>query len=664
MGGGNDVSTFETTARTPLRSKDALTGAPGLRRSGQLARPISLAIVITGLGMAVLIGLNGNYNDSIFVLGLCYAITVMGMVVQIGHTNQLAFHQAFFMMLGGYSVGVLNTKYNVPVVLAILAVVAGSALIGALIGSVATRVPGFGLALATLFFSVIATGYVGYSSYLGQATGINGIGNIWSGSDYISSLERSGAVALFLLGIGIFVCARIMRSGIGLELSLVGESESMAASLGINTRRRKLEVFVLSAMLAALGGGVFAGTQTLVSPGNFDQTAELSLLIMLFLGGRQAIIGGLIGTALVEYLQAGDTFVSSHILIIEGVLFTLILLYAPEGLLGVVVRIYRNVRGIRRKRLPATPAPAQGPGPDAESLQDAVAPAVPATVANGTLPPVHTRPVEPAVASTPLRGIDRSAEVPALECLGVTKRFGGVVAVDEVSLKVAPLGVHALCGPNGAGKSTLFELVCGGLDADAGEVFIEGHDVSKTPAYQRAQLGVARTLQSVRLMNSRSALDNVAVAAVPSHRTFITHAVVRSDLAVAYDRAWETLEELGISAVAQQRVGELTLESQRMVELARAMVTRPKILLLDEPASGLSSEQRARLAARLAKLGETVTVFLVEHDLQMVMDIAEEIFVLLDGRIVFTGNAEEFKTSNIVRQELMGLLANDVLETI
>jgi branched-chain amino acid transport system permease protein len=658
------MSTVDTTTRTSPRLKDVLTSSPGFTRRGQLARPALLAIVITALGMAVLFLLNGSYNDSIFVLGLCYAITVIGMVVQIGQTNQLAFHQAFFMMLGGYSVGVMNTKYNVPVVVAILAVVAASALIGALIGSVATRVPGFGLALATLFFSVIASGYVGYSSYLGQATGINGIGSIWSGSDYIATLERSGAVALLLLGVGIFVCARIMRSGIGLELSLVGESERMAASLGINTRRRKLEVFVLSAMLAALGGGVFAGTQTLVSPGNFDQTAELSLLIMLFLGGRQAIIGGLIGTGLVEYLQTGNTFISSHIDIIEGVLFTLILLYAPEGLLGVVLRVYRNVRGIGRKRLPAPPAPARVAGPDGAVTQDGPLLAAAATVANGAHPPVHTRAVEPGAMSTLVRSSDSPDQVLALECRGVTKRFGGVVAVDEVSLTVAPLGVHALCGPNGAGKSTLFELICGGLQADAGDVFIEGHHVSKTPAYQRAQLGVARTLQSVRLMNSRTALDNVAVAAVPSHRTFITHAVVRSDLTVAYDRAWEILEELGISAVAQQRVGELTLESQRMVELARAMVTRPKILLLDEPASGLSSEQRARLAARLAKLGETVTVFLVEHDLQMVMDIAEEIFVLLDGRVVFTGNSEEFRTSSIVRQELMGLLANDALETI
>jgi ABC-type branched-subunit amino acid transport system ATPase component/ABC-type branched-subunit amino acid transport system permease subunit len=658
------MSTVETTPRVTPRLKDVLISAPGFGRRGQVARPALLAIVITAIGMAVLFSLNGNYNDSIFVLGLCYAITVIGMVVQIGQTNQLAFHQAFFMMLGGYSVGVMNTKYNVPVVLAILAVVAASALIGALIGSVATRVPGFGLALATLFFSVIASGYVGYSSYLGQATGINGIGSIWSGSDYISSLERSGAVALVLLGVGIFVCARIMRSGIGLELSLVGESERMAASLGINTRRRKLEVFVLSAMLAALGGGVFAGTQTLVSPGNFDQTAELSLLIMLFLGGRQAIIGGLIGTGLVEYLQAGNTFISSHIDIIEGVLFTLILLYAPEGLLGVLLRVYRNIRRMGRKPNQGAPAPARASGLDGASSPDAVATASPAIVGNGAHPPAQTRPVEAEVASSSGRRIDSPDQVLALECQGVTKRFGGVVAVDEVSLTVAPLGVHALCGPNGAGKSTLFELICGGLQADAGDVFIEGHHVSKTPAYQRAQLGVARTLQSVRLMNSRSALDNVAVAAVPSHRTFITHAVVRSDLAVAYERAWETLEELGISSVAQQRVGELTLEAQRMVELARAMVTRPKILLLDEPASGLSSEQRARLAARLSKLGETVTVFLVEHDLQMVMDIAEEIFVLLDGRIVFTGNSEEFRTSSIVRQELMGLLANDALETI
>jgi len=463
-----------------------------------------------------------------------------------------------------------------------------------------------------------------------------------------------------------------MKSGIGLELLLVGQNERMAAALGINTRRRKLEVFVLSAALAALGGAVFAGTQTLVSPTNFDQTAELTLLIMLFVGGRSWIVGGLVGTVLIQFLANGSSAISSRLPIIEGVLFTLILLYAPEGFVGVLRRGAANaakfLRGARRPESDAgtgdqTGLKSDAPGTTREPSR--VASVLPRSAASALAAPseLEGSTGEPADGATDTVGRANTPETFALECRDITKRFGGVVAVDAVSLRVQRLGVHALCGPNGAGKSTLFELISGGLRADGGRIFIQGHDVTRTPAYLRAQLGVARTLQAVRLMNSRSVLDNVAVAAVPSHKTFITHALVKSDLGAAHDRALEVIEELGLGRYARHRVGDLTLEAQRMVELARALVTRPSVILLDEPASGLSAPQRARLAELLVGLGERMTVFLVEHDLQMVADIAQEIFVLLDGRLVFTGDATAFRASELVRTELMGLMANEVLET-
>ncbi len=629
--------------------------------------PVTLAVAVTLVVLAALLRLNGNYNDSILVLAVCFAFAILGMVVQIGHSNQLAFHQSVFMMVGAYGVGVLNTKYQVPVIVAVFIMVAGAAVVGMLIGSFATRVSGFALALATLFFSVIASGYVVFAGYFGQATGITSIGSIWSGPSYVSTLERSGAVAVVLLGLCIYGCARILRSGVGLELSLLGENEPMAASLGINTRRRKLEVFVLSAALAALGGGVFAGTQTLVSPSNFDQTAELTLLIMLFVGGRATLIGGLVGTGVIEYLQLGNGFISSHVLLVEGVLFTLILLYAPEGLMGVLRRIVVNLSRATSQRARHRPLSSVGlsvavagagatDGGHAGRLGEARFQPVPGrTTGAPSLPAAAARPTGPAPSAAGKDDI-------TLACRGVTKRFGGVIAVNEVSLTVRGLGVHALCGPNGAGKSTLFELICGGLRADDGEVSLLGRDVTRTPAFARAQLGVARTLQAVRLMNSRSVLDNVAVAAVPSHQTFLTHALFRSDLKVAYERAWETVSQLGLAPVASQSVGELTLEVQRMTELARALVTRPRILLLDEPASGLSASQRGRLAELLVHLGEQMTVVLVEHDLQMVSDIAKEIFVLLDGRLEFQGDASQFANSQLVRTELMGLMANEALE--
>ena len=655
-----------------------LRGLQGERASA--VPSIGLAAIVAAVGLFALFGLHGNYNDSILVLALCFAFAVLGMVVQVGHSGQLAFHQSVFMMFGAYGVGVLNTKYHWPVLLAAVVLVVAAAILGGIIGSVATRVPGFALALATLFFSVIASGYVGYSSYLGQATGITSIGYLWSGPSYVSSLERSGAVAVVLLALCVLACGRIMRSGIGLELLLVGQNERMAAALGINTRRRKLEVFILSASLAALGGAVFAGTQSLVSPTNFDQTAELTLLIMLFVGGRSTIVGGLVGTLLIQFLANGSSAISSRLPIIEGVLFTLILLYAPEGLIGVIrrgaARAAKLVRGMKRPEpgaalggqagLATEPPESTSEPPRVGSASARVAASVFAGPSGheGRSGPAEGEPVRgPAEGGADTAGMTEEADTVALECREITKRFGGVVAVDAVSLKVHRLGVHALCGPNGAGKSTLFELISGGIGADGGRIFIQGRDVTRTPAYLRAQLGVARTLQAVRLMNSRSVLDNVAVAAVPSHRTYLTHALFKSDLAVAHDRALEIIEELGLGPYVHQRVGDLTLEAQRMVELARALVTRPSVILLDEPASGLSAPQRARLAELLVGLGERMTVVLVEHDLQLVADIAQEIFVLLDGRLVFTGDATAFRASEVVRTELMGLMANEVLET-
>jgi ABC-type branched-subunit amino acid transport system ATPase component len=237
----------------------------------------------------------------------------------------------------------------------------------------------------------------------------------------------------------------------------------------------------------------------------------------------------------------------------------------------------------------------------------------------------------------------------------LTKRFGGVVAVDDVSLAIRGLGIHAICGPNGAGKSTLFELAAGGLRPDDGQMLIDGVDVTKMPPYARAQLGIARTLQSVRLMSGRTVLDNVAVAALDSHRTFLTRAVVHSDLRQARERAREAIGRVGIGHLASSHVDQMTLEGQRMVELARVIVARPRLLMLDEPASGLGSEQRSRLAEILVELGRDTTIVLVEHDLQMVAQISSEVFVLIDGQLRFNGDADGFLNSELIRTELMGL---------
>lgn len=616
---------------------------------GELRNSVLTTIAITGICLVLLAAFHGNYYDSIFTLSVSFGIVVVGMVLQVGYSHQLAFQQAVFMMFGAYGVGVLNTKYHVSMGLSMIVVVVAAAAIGTIMGWYVTKVPGFALALATLFFATIAGNIVSYSNYLGSQEGLGPLPFVWSAAGYSGGVVRSGAIAILLLGGTAFVCSRIMASGIGLELSLLASNERMAEAIGVITRRRKLEVFVIGSAAATLGGAAFASTQQFVSPVTFSSTVEITLLVMLFLGGRASILGALIGAIGLEFLTGVSNWIGINQGIIEGVLITVVLLVAPAGLIGLVQQGFGYLRAALRG------APRRAPAdelmtPELAALEADGATSLGSGGLNGTMRP-QGRSVLPA---RPRSGDE--VRTVKLECRDLTKRFGGLTAVDHVSLLIEGTGIHAICGPNGAGKSTLFELVAGGLRADGGQVLLDDVDITHMPAHSRAQLGIARTLQTVRLMNARSVLDNVAVAALPSHNTFMLRSVYSSGLSEARDLAWDTLNRLGVSTLADRRPSSLTLEGQRMVELARAMVSDPKLLLLDEPASGLSVDQRHRLADRLLQLAERATVVLVEHDLQLVADLASEIFVLIDGRLMFTGNSTEFLESDVVRRELMGLI--------
>ena len=584
---GEPVSAKASTP-SPIRKAFMLGTGPlgGQRAQSIWSHPAAGATLVAIIAIAIITSLGGNYYSAIFVLALSYGFVTLGMAVQTGYSNQLVLWQSAFMGLGAYGVGALTTKYHIPVGAAIAIMVVAGAVLGLVLGLVLIRAVGLAIALATLFVPLIVASVIIYWPYVGASVGLGGIPSIVSRSSANSTTIWSGAVAAVLLGVCVFVCGRIIRSGVGLELALMGSDTRAAQSIGVRVRRRKLELFVLGSGLAALGGGVFAGTQVFVSPNSFDQTAELTLLIMLFLGGRRSIYGALIGTVAIELLSGVSNYVSTHLLTIEGVLFTVVLLVAPDGLLGLGTRIVRAAgrtaaqRGLHGAR-PVSQADLKAPEQPASEVPGVVRPPETATTARR-----HS--VRAANRIPPATG-----EVPALEVHGLTKRFGGVVAVNEATMTIPALGIHGIVGPNGAGKSTFFDLVAGATRPDAGTVTLFGKDVTDLEAAQRAKLGMARTFQAVRLVETLTVLDNVAVAAVRSHDTAMARAVVRSDLREARATAQAALEELGLGDLLSKRPGELTLESQRMTELARAIVSQATVLMLDEPASGLSVEQRS-----------------------------------------------------------------------
>jgi branched-chain amino acid transport system permease protein len=657
------ASSWTSSLGSSLASSRVSSGVSS-RVSGRVPRGGVQTTVVIVAGALIVLVYGQQYTGSVFVLAACYAIVTAGMAVQIGFSQQIAFSQSVFMGVGAYGVALLNTDYNLSVLVATPIVVVGSALAALLLGSVVTRASGLALAVATLMLPLIAVGYVSGSGYLGGPVGAPLTGTLWPSSSSTAAVAIGGGlIVVALLALVVFIAVRILSSDIGLELFVLGVDERTAAALGVRTPRRKLELFVLGCVFAALGGAVYAGTEQFVPETLVDPTAELALLIMLFIGGRRSVIGAVIGALVIQYLQGASNWVSVNILVFEGLLLTVVLLVDPEGLAGIVAT---GVAWLHRMVSPAAgdgeavPGRTAGPGRTAAPIASTgAAPAVASAAADTSVEAPGD-----ALGDIPLSSVlanSSAAAEPAylptttlLEVRSVFKEYGGLSVLDDITLSLPERGLFGLCGPNGAGKTTLLNVIGGSVPPSSGEVILSGTNITKRPPHERFQQGISRTFQAVHLIKDRTVLDNVAVACLTSHTSSIVTRIGRSRLDAARAKASQTLADLGMAHLASREVSSLTLETQRMVELARALAPNPRLLLLDEPASGLSEEQRQRLAALLTTLADRTCVLLVEHDLALVAQVSERIFVLSAGRLVFDGGPADFRSSPVVNSLLVG----------
>jgi branched-chain amino acid transport system permease protein len=321
---------------------DPAAGPPGAtvhRVSRRDPVPLAAAVGITIVGGLILAAMNGSYLGLTVTTGVGYAIVTVGMVLQLGYSRQLAFSQSVFMGVGAYGTGVLETKYGFSSLESLLAVIALAAAASLLIGAVVTRAPGLALALATLLLPLFIYQLATYSSWLGSFSGIDGVLPFVTGQDYESTLVRSGIVSVLLLGLAAGLVLRVIRSGIGLQLMAMAEDERLGESIGVSLRQRRLEVFVLGSVLAAVGGAVLASAQGLVTPDVLSESTQITLLLMLFVAGRKSIAGAILGAIVIEYLTTSTSFISTNIGIIEGIALLVILLVEPDGVAGAVDRL-------------------------------------------------------------------------------------------------------------------------------------------------------------------------------------------------------------------------------------------------------------------------------------------------------------------------------------
>ena len=266
-----------------------------VRPPSALRAPLASSGLVVVAGVIVMAFFAQQYVGSVFVLALTYAIVTAGMAVQIGFSQQVAFSQSVFMGVGAYGVAVLNADVGMPSLLAALVVTIGAGIVAFLLGRMVTKAPGLALATATIMFPLIATGYLSSANYLGGTTGMPLTGNLFSSSSIDASVVGNGLIVVAVTALAVFVGSRMLSSDVGLELYALGVNEGTASAMGVSTPRRKLELFVVGSMLAALGGAMYAGTQLFVPATPVGVTTELSLLMILFIGGRRSVIGAVIG---------------------------------------------------------------------------------------------------------------------------------------------------------------------------------------------------------------------------------------------------------------------------------------------------------------------------------------------------------------------------------
>jgi branched-chain amino acid transport system permease protein len=536
-----------------------------------------------------------DYTVHILVQTATFAIAVFGLTVVLGLCGQINLAQAAFFGFGAYAVGLGTADLQLNFWVALTMGAAVALVMGAFLGMTTLRLGGHYLAMVTISFQQIVTLIM--VNWIAVTHGPDGIGSIQRPTGFQSPQAFLGLCVFAVALIGYLVW-RLPQTPVGRSMRAVRDNELAAGVAGINVYRVKVAAFALSALLGGIGGGLFAGGFAYVSPDQFSFAESIVFITMALLGGVAAPVGALIGTALLIVLPESLRFLKSVpglYLAIYGLSIILIIRYMPDGIWGFVQH------RVRRWLVP---------------------------------PPFADAPADLRLAPPPAQPGRQAA--PALEVRGLSKHFGGVKAVDEISFSVQRGEVHALIGPNGSGKTTTLNVLSGIYAATAGRVLLGGRDVTTLPPHARTAAGLGRTFQNIRLFRSMTALENVVIgAAQPGHQIAPGHDAL-------VERARAALAFVGLEARANELVTGFSYGHQRLIEIARALAGNPALLLLDEPAAGLNSTEKLGLRDLLRRIAERgLTILIIDHDMTLVTEVAERITVLNFGRRIADGLAAE-----------------------
>ncbi|MGQ0432460.1 MAG: branched-chain amino acid ABC transporter ATP-binding protein/permease [Microthrixaceae bacterium] len=627
--------------------------------SSSVRRRRSGIVVLTALGLSfpflpvVPLSLVGSAN-----VGAGYALVAISLVILTGWVGQISLGHAAFVGIGAYATGwaavAVNLPFPVGAPFAALAG-AGAALV---LGGVALRVRGLYLAVATLIFSWMADSYLFRQTWVAKYSTIPSrrVGE----QHQLLSFDLTSRTTIFyvswaLVALAALAAVNIRDSKTGRAFFAVRGSEVAAAALGIDVTRVKLLAFGLSGALAGLAGAVVMGNGRVLSPDQFTFNVSLFFLAVAVVGGigslPGAIVSALLFASLTELFFRVEAL-GGYLDVVSATLLVVVLLVHRGGLAAMASELMVRLRSdVDRVPGPHAPVEAVAEHVDAATELEVVSsPARPEMLAS--------------VARPPLTG-DRTRRREVAKAENLTVRFGGLTAVNDVSLRVHEGEIVGLIGPNGAGKTVTFNSIAGLVQPTEGTIILNGSDVTSSPVHVRARAGIARTFQLIQLFPQLSVSENLMVATHVHNTTgFLRHLLVTDRTlraeAVARERVAEVISRMGLASVANSRVGDLPFGILRRVEVARALVTGFPFVMLDEPASGLDTRETDQLLEVFKQLNaDGITLLLIEHDVKLVTSVSDYIYVLDRGQVICEGTASTVVRDQAVINAYIGQASSD-----